>query len=276
VIVRRVLLAIDATAEACDVLERVAFLATRMQAELAALFVEDAALLRAASLPSAREVGFPSAVRHTMDAASLTRDLHLSARRAEASLAAVAARQRTRWSFRVARGSVGTELLAAAGRGDLLVLERTSRSSRPARALGSTARELLERATGALLLLERHAGLRPPVAAWIEHAHEVPRFLDASLDIAQDAVPLAYLVAGDPGRARELEAACAEFERATRREVRRRAVLDEGAVCRALADLATESGVLVAPRASAFIPHPALERLAALPRSLLLLGPSGA
>ena len=95
-------------------LDAAASLARRVGAELFGLFVEDAELLSFAALPFAHEIGFASAVRRRFDVAALERGLQRRALEAERALAGTADRIAVRWSFRVARGIVAVELIAAA------------------------------------------------------------------------------------------------------------------------------------------------------------------
>ena len=58
--IKRILVALDASAANRTALQTAALLASELQAELQALFVEDINLLRLAELPFAREVVFGS------------------------------------------------------------------------------------------------------------------------------------------------------------------------------------------------------------------------
>ncbi len=90
-----------------------AALAARLEAELLGLFVEDEELLRFASFPFAMEIGFPSAVRREVDLANIERAMRtVAAAQRQACAAAFQARPQA-WSFRVARGSLAEQLIAA-------------------------------------------------------------------------------------------------------------------------------------------------------------------
>jgi hypothetical protein len=118
---RRIVVGLEAQPRSRAALRAAAEIAARTETELVALFVEDANLLEWAGLPFAREVGFPSAVSRALDAAAMERSLRALAREAERSLAAIAQGTSLRWSYRVARGAMMTELLAAAAESDLVV-----------------------------------------------------------------------------------------------------------------------------------------------------------
>jgi hypothetical protein len=110
---RRVVVGLGA-ATARRELEAAATLAGRIDAELVGLFVEDAELLRFAALPFAHEIGFASAQRRRLEVPALERAMRAHAADAERTLAGTAGRTALRWSFRVARGVVAVELIAAA------------------------------------------------------------------------------------------------------------------------------------------------------------------
>ena len=160
---RRILVALDASPHSLAALEAASEMAARMKAELLGLFVEDINLLRLAGLPFAREVGFPSAISRKLDIVAMERALKVAAAQARRATITAAERARIRWSFRVARGSVVTELLSAALEADLLVLGKVSRGFRPAQHLGSTALGVMARAPGPVLLLEPGISVRAPV-----------------------------------------------------------------------------------------------------------------
>lgn len=119
--IRRIVVGLEPVPFSRPVLEAAAELARRMEAELVGLFVESQDLLHFAGLPFAREVGFTSATRRALDVGSMERALRALAKETQETLAAVAGRTAVQWSFRVARGSLAAELLAAAGEADLII-----------------------------------------------------------------------------------------------------------------------------------------------------------
>jgi hypothetical protein len=95
----------------------VAELARRARAELLALFIEDAELLRFAALPFAAEVGFPSAALRALDRAALERLLRAQADALRQALAATLDPAAHAWSFRVARAVPAAAVAAALAEG---------------------------------------------------------------------------------------------------------------------------------------------------------------
>jgi len=201
--IRRILVALDASISGLSALEAAVALASRLEAELIGLFVEDADLLKLAALPFAREVGFPSAIRRRLGSAEMERSLRAQASRAEAALVAAADRQSVRCSFRVVRGQVTEQVLEAATEVDLLALGRAQ--ARAWRA-GSTARVIVGTASRPVLLLPPDAPVRPPVAVVYDGSAESARALLLAQRLVQpegDALTI-MVIAADTDDAQRL------------------------------------------------------------------------
>jgi len=234
---RRILVALDASAHSLAALEAAADLAAAMQAEMEGLFVEDINLIRLASLPCASEV------RHTatlaaLDLEQMERALKAQAAEARQALASAARRARVQWSFRVARGHVAHEVLAAAGAADLVTLGKQGRSRSPQARLGSTALRALAGAPVALLLVEHRrvgvhgtrlstrsgaaTGAHRPVLVVYDGSEGAGRALEAAARVAEaSGVGLTVLLlADDSDAARDLEAAVANLLEGRSSEVR--------------------------------------------------------
>jgi hypothetical protein len=115
--IRRIVVGFDAGACRRETLQAIAALAAETQAELLGLFIEDTALLELARLPFAVEVGYPSAVRRTLDVATLERALRVRAETLRVELAAALGATRVAWSFRVTREAPSQALAAALAEG---------------------------------------------------------------------------------------------------------------------------------------------------------------
>jgi len=210
---RRILVALDASAHSLAALEAAADLASAMQAEMEGLFVEDINLIRLASLPCTREV------RHTASLASLDleqmeRALKAQAAEARRALAAAAQRAHVQWSFRVARGHVAHEVLAAAAAADLVTLGKLGRSRSTQARLGSTALRMLAGAPVALLLVERRrveAHRLRRVLVVYDGSEGACRAFDVAARLAEaSGVNLTVLMLADePGSLQELKLAAA-------------------------------------------------------------------
>ncbi len=162
---RRILVAIDASAASLDAVAAAASLAARLGSELAGLFVEDEDLLRLAALPFGDIVRSPGGEVERLDRASVETVLRTLASHAREALERAASSHRVAYSFRVTRGRVVREVLAAAAAADLVILGAAGHG-RPARgAIGDTARAAAARAAASVLLLARGARVGGGVVA---------------------------------------------------------------------------------------------------------------
>ena len=127
--VRQILVAFDTAAPSLALLESAVALAAALELELHGLFVEDTDLLRIAELPFAREVALSTAMERQLNGLHVARSLRAVAAEVRQNLAEVADRAQVRWTFKTVRGSRIRPVLAAAETSDLLILNRSQRSS---------------------------------------------------------------------------------------------------------------------------------------------------
>jgi nucleotide-binding universal stress UspA family protein len=199
--IRRILIAVDVSASGIAALEAVVAFASRMEAELLGLFIEDINLLRLAALPFAREVSFLSARTRRLGGAEMERALRAQAALAEAALIAAAQREGVSCSFRVVRGEVTAELLAAAHEVDLVAIGMTRAGKRHA---GSTMRGILGTAPGSLLLLPPDTQIRSPVMVIYDGSAASVNALAVAQRLAQmDSGMLTLLISGSAARMRQ-------------------------------------------------------------------------
>ena len=182
--IRRIVVALDASRHSLAALEAASELADALKAELVGIFVEDVNLLHLAGLPFAREVGYPSGIDRPLDSPSMERWLRIQAEQARQALASIAARRQLRWSFRVARGQVATELLAAALEADLLALGKASWASTRRVRLGATARVVVAQALGPVLLLQHGHAICQPVQVVYDASSAARRALTTAAQLA--------------------------------------------------------------------------------------------
>lgn len=160
-VIRRILVALDASPHSLAALQAAAELAASLDAELLGVYVEDVNLLRLSDLPFARQVSVFSSSPRRLDRDEIERQLRSQARLARRALATVAERTRLRWSFRVAQGLIPVELLQAALDTDLIILGKAGWSR--GRRLGSTARVIVAQAPRQALLLQQGSRLGLPI-----------------------------------------------------------------------------------------------------------------
>lgn len=186
-VIRRILVALDASAHSFSALEQAVSLAAALEAELMGLFVEDINLIRFASLPFARQVSYPTGAQEPLDRARIERELKLQAESIRKTLQSLAERAQTPYSFRIARGDVAGEILAAASSADLVLLGKAGWSPVEAQALGSTALALAGAAPCALLLAQRGAASEGHTMAVYDGSPESQRVLKFAAVLAAAA-----------------------------------------------------------------------------------------
>lgn len=246
VAIRRILVTVDASPHSLAALEATAELAARMQAELLGLFVEDVNLLQLAGLPFVRVASRASAELRPVDSQTMERALRVQAEQARRSLEAAAARRRLHWSFRVVRGEVVAEVLAAAGEADLVSLGPLGSLLGKAGA-GGAARAVAAQAPRSVLVLRN--GIKPgqPVVTVYDGSPTGWRALAVAVQVAAaDSGRITVLIpAESPEAARPLleEADAWLAARGRRAAYRRIGRLDAREIARAVR--AERGGVLV-------------------------------
>lgn len=201
-IIRRIVVALDDSADSRLVLEEAVALAASMKAELAGLFVEDSTLLNAAQLSLTRHVNFSGQRIEPLDARGLERVLRGQAEAVREALGRAAQRHDLTWSFRVARGKASFHILAAVGEADLVIMGKTTPAVTRRAHVGTTARLVADAPRGSILFSEPRlrrvlggAGAIVVVYGDGPHADEV---LDRAIHLAQStAKELVVLVPGD-------------------------------------------------------------------------------
>ncbi|RMF22573.1 MAG: hypothetical protein D6760_07195 [Deltaproteobacteria bacterium] len=183
--VRRILVALDASEHSLAALEAAAEMAARLRAELEGLYVEDSDLLRAASLPFARELSAYGGGRREMSGASMERTLRARAARLRRALEAAAERAGVAWSFRTARGRVARELLSAAEQADMLVVGKAGVATTRRVRAGSVARQVVSGARRTVVVLQRGSAIGRPVLVWYDGSEAGRRALRTGARLAE-------------------------------------------------------------------------------------------
>ena len=212
-VVRRILVALDASTQSIAALKTAVTVAAELGADLEGLFVEDINLMRIATLPIARRILYPSATEEPLDSTMMEHELKVLARQAQKSLATLAERSGIRWSFRVVRGKVTVEILAAASESDLLTVGRSGWSLARKMTLGSTAQNAAINAPKALLLVKRPLAVDRPVMVLFDGSPLAEQALKAATRFAgafQGRLTV-FLVTDSPQNAKKLERQAARF-----------------------------------------------------------------
>jgi nucleotide-binding universal stress UspA family protein len=204
--IRRILVALDSCGHDPAALESVVDLASRLEAELFGLFVEDINLLRSAALPFVRQVNLVTAADEQFDSSSTERQLRARASRAQRCLESAAKRKKVKWSFRTVRGRTSDEFASAAEEADLLVVERAVRPSRGEFHGGGPTRQAASRVPRSLLLLRREGLLGRPTLLAYDGGEEAERAAEVAARLSgEEYGPLEVLaLAGSTDRQIEL------------------------------------------------------------------------
>jgi nucleotide-binding universal stress UspA family protein len=182
--VRRILVALDASAHSMAALEMAICFAASAKAELVGLFVEDIRLLSLADSPQAREVLYPSAQQQPLNLASMELRLRAQAEQARLAMESLANSAQVPWSFRVVRGEVSAEVLAAASEMDVLALGKTGWSLATQPHLGSTALAASHHPPRVLLLIQGGLAFERQVFAVVNNESRQPT-LNVAVRLAQ-------------------------------------------------------------------------------------------
>lgn len=181
--IRRILVALDASSNSREALTVAAGLARTLHSEITGLFIEDINLLRLAGLPFAREVIFAESTARQFEREVMQRRLKARAAVLRRELSELTEEYKISSTFQVLQGSVDRELLAAALETDLLAVGRLGHSILRRAKLGSTAREVVARATSAVLLVK--AGVESgPIIALYDGSEAGLRALRLAADLA--------------------------------------------------------------------------------------------
>ena len=121
---RRIAVTLDAFEHSDLALEQAVLLAQRMGAQLEGIFIEDIDLIEISELPFTRELRPVSRSENEINVVRMEQELRALARRAERLLGEQARRHNVAWSFRIWRGSIDDDLLAADLEADVLALSR--------------------------------------------------------------------------------------------------------------------------------------------------------
>jgi nucleotide-binding universal stress UspA family protein len=210
--IRRILVALDASSPSLARVETAAELAAHLQAELVGLFVEDVNLLRVAELPFVREVSLFLPTSRRIRLEQLQRELRAQSDRMRRALAAAATAREVPWMFRVARGSVVTEVLSAASEADLMILGKMTWSPSGGRRLGSTARTILLRGHGLTLVLQEETRWTVPVSVIFDGSDLSAKALNVAAHLVEmrDGRLNVFVVASDREAARIKQAQVVE------------------------------------------------------------------
>ncbi len=203
--VPRVLVALDASGRSREIIESAARLAAVFKAELVGMFVEDADLVSMTRLPFVREVSFFSSALRKIELHELERQFRAQAEWMRRELAAVAEREQLSWRFRVVRGAIADELLAAAAENDLLILSKVGRPL--FKKMGSTTQMLILQRPGLTLVIQEGKPFSSPLVLIYDGSITAEKAFEMAIRLTQWGGGRIHVVtlAEDDAHARELK-----------------------------------------------------------------------
>ncbi len=184
-LIRRIVVATDASTHGRAALEAAVRLAALLEAELEGLFVEDVNLKRLAGLPVGREIrfGFGGVGR---DTAAIVDDLRAEAAAIRRALEAAAFAAHVKATFRIAEGRVAAEVVAAGSGADLLVIGRSGRPIGPGISLGRTALAAIMGSTRSVLVLRPGVEITRRALVLYDGSPGADKALDMAAGLASD------------------------------------------------------------------------------------------
>jgi len=201
--VHRILVAVDASPQSLAALQVATDLAARLEAELIGIFVEDINLVHTAGLPFAYQINIATGSLQRINSANIERQLRAQARWVQNNMAILADSTNIRWTFRVVRGNIPVQLLAAAMEADLTILGKTGWSG--GRWLGSTAQKVVIQAPCTSLILQRTVHFKLPVIVVYDGSEEGRKALaSVNLIASHDSPILVIILAENAEKAGEL------------------------------------------------------------------------
>lgn len=186
--IRRILVAVDSSPLSLAAAEAACALASRLGAELNALFIEDINVVRLAAHPYVHTFSLAAARRSAMDDGLIEKALELQVVAARRGLEAILAASGARGDFAVRRGRVEIEVLAAALAADLVCLGWSGRASPGLRPrLGSVARSVAAQAAGPVLVAQKLPGAKEggagPLMVWWDGSPGALKAMDLAVEL---------------------------------------------------------------------------------------------
>jgi nucleotide-binding universal stress UspA family protein len=182
---RRILLPVDVSRDSLSALNVAFNLAAALQGEVTGVFIEDADLVAAVNMPSAREVGSFSGICKRIGGAEMETRFRAVAGKARDAVVQAGRKLKVPASFRVVRGDVSDEILAAAADADLVILGKAGWSAGTVRTPGSTCLSILSRSRIPVLIAEAGTRFGPPVTVVHDRTDSGRRAMDAGHELSR-------------------------------------------------------------------------------------------
>jgi len=185
-VINRILVALDTSTANRYILQASIALATRLNARLNALFIEDADLLKVAELPFVREVTYGSLSGKAMNVAGMERSIASQTTRLRKLVESIAQQNQVEITFDVLRGNVAHELCNTPGQSDLLVIGKNTLTLGNSQKIGSITRLVLSSAGCNLAVLQYGCNIERPVMVSFSGSEASQRALLLAIELAHE------------------------------------------------------------------------------------------
>lgn len=205
--IERILVALDPSAHSLAALEAAAAMATRVDAELLALFVEDVNIRRLTKLPFVQEVGFYSGSCRRVETQELSRQLRVQAGRVRRRFRVTTRQIEARCTFREIRGRVASEVLGAASEADVVILGKGAWSAVDTGRLAPEVREVLSEAPASTLVLQAGTEVESPMRVVYDGTSLAKKAVATAAALVKDddGYLMIFILADDPDEASRLQ-----------------------------------------------------------------------
>lgn len=203
--IERILVALDPSVHSRALLRVGASIAARFEAELLALFVEDANIRRITELPFVQEVGIYSGSCRRVEVGELTRQLRVQVGSLRREFRVATRHIETRCTFQRIRGRVAAEVLRAAAEADVIILGKGAWSAVDTGRMAPDVREVLRRAPASTLLLQAESEVQFPLRVVYDGSGLAAKALAITARLAEDGDVTVFVLADDAERAGELQ-----------------------------------------------------------------------
>ncbi|MCB1950126.1 universal stress protein [Nitrosomonas sp.] len=184
--IKRILVALDASTVDRNILQAGIALATRFNARLDALFIEDIDLLHVAELPFVREVVYGAAVGRSINVAGMERSIQTQTARLRKLVASIAQQNQIEIALSVLRGNVASMLCDASRQTDLLIIGKNTQLLEKSQKIGSITRFVLSTARCNVAVLQFGSNIERPVVVSFTGSEASQHALSLAIELAHE------------------------------------------------------------------------------------------
>ncbi len=185
ILVREILVAIDASAHSQAGLRAAAALAKLMEANIRGLFVHEEHWSQISKLPAITSINELTGKTDTLEEEGLEKQVDLLKQRLRRQLESISKKNKITYSWETTRGPVAEEILEAAKKADLITIGRCGRSLPLKNKLGSTAKAIIQKADKPVLLLKKGLNLGNTITVVFDASEQSQKGLNLALSLAQ-------------------------------------------------------------------------------------------